>query len=193
MNVKRLISISLATVISTNMYFTMYANTLNGNVDLKCKTELVSEEDVTVVGLRNKILNLEYVLEFEKLKQFLDKEVVLTKEQEEILESLELMTFDLMQLFIEFDCVDNDNNIIGIEHLTTEQLAEIELYVKEIRLMELKLKNTITQSEEIVKRDYLMSVSEQYNLIENEQFNYDKYLKLPEDIKEKYLEQLNRI
>ncbi len=190
MNVKRIASISLAAVISTNMYFTMYANTLKENKGVQNNIELIGNQDSTPIN--NGIVKFQHGINFNCLESLYDQDIELTEEQNEILKSLELMTYDLMQMFIEYDCIDENNNLIGLNHLENDELEEIQSYVTEIRIMKNKLINTVNQHEYRSKREYLLQVSDEYNLIENEQFNYDAYIDLPYEVKEKYKEQLKK-
>ncbi len=190
MNVKRMVSISLATLISTNMYFTMYANTLKSNATLESSIEEKDNQIEDIVFKNNEILKSEYGIDLKKLSLIYGENIELTEEQEEIFESLELMTYDLLEMFIEFGCVDENKNLIGLNHLERDDLDEIKSYVNEIKVMRDRLMNSVQQHEQRLKRKYLLEVSEQYDLIQDGQFDFDAYLDLPLTTKVEYEEQL---
>lgn len=188
MNGKKIISIGLATILSTSIYFSVYANTLKEG--FTSEVTAVSSQTNTVKLLNNELANLEHGFDIKRLISLYDEEIELTDDELQILEDLELLTGDLFEMFYEFGCIDEDGTILSFDFLTTEQVEEIKSYVKEIKILQNKLVNgtmdNIISDMQKSSRENIIEVSEQFGLIQQGQFDFDSYMQLTEEEKEEF-------
>lgn len=188
MNGKKIISIGLATILSTSIYFSVYANTLKEG--FSSEVTAVSSQTNTVKLLNNELANLEHGFDIKRLISLYDEEIELTDDELQILEDLELLTGDLFEMFYEFGCIDEDGTILSFDFLTTEQVEEIKSYVKEIKILQNKLVNgtmdNIISDMQKSSRENIIEISEQFGLIQQGQFDFDSYMQLTEEEKEEF-------
>ncbi len=183
MDVRRVISIGLATLLSTNIYFNIYASE-SKSINKTNYNSFSEERNINTAILANENFYIRQLLSLD------NEEVILTDEQENILKDIELITYDLLEIFIEFGCIDEHGQILNINNLEKYKISEIENYITEINILQFRFRNTILGKENKIKKDKFIEVSKNFGLIRDNQFDYDVFNDLSKEEKLYYKEKL---
>ncbi len=168
MSKKKIISIGLATILSSSIYYNIYANSIS-------KNEIEDNSNLQAYTVNNEVYE-----EYKKGKYSDDN-----SEKEEVVKSLKLLGNDLLDLFFEYGCIDEDGNLLGYSNLTDKQSEEIISYVEEIKQLQKKLfQKSYLSDEQKLRKEKHNKLNEEFGLVTNGVFDIEKF----ENMSDKQLE-----